>query len=77
MDWLALITLVLKAVGGVTDYLSRRQLLDAGKAEILTQGLQQTLDNLQRAKHVAENITSNPNGDFANSVRDKYTRPDD
>ena len=77
MDWLALITLVLKAVGGVVDYLSNRQLLDAAKAEILSQGLQQTLDNIQRANHVKDVVDNNPTGDFANRVRNKYTRTDE
>lgn len=77
MDWLALITLLIKAIAGVSDFLSRRQLLDAGKAEILTKGLQSTLDNIQRAKNVSEELTANPDGDFANGVRDKYTRLDE
>lgn len=77
MDWLAALTLVLKVVVGVADFLSRRQLLEAGKAEIITQGLRQTLDNVQKAKNVTENLTSNPTGAFANKLRDKYTRTDD
>lgn len=77
MEWAALIQLVLRAVAGITDYLSRQQLLDAGKAQIISEGLQQTLGNLEKAEHVKKELSSNPDGDFARGVRDKYTRADE
>ena len=76
MNWLAVITLVLKAVVGISNFLGSRQLLEAGKAEILNKGLTQTLENLKRAKDVSAEITNKPDGDYANSMRDKYTRDD-
>lgn len=77
MSWATVLTLVLKAVAGLSDYLANRQLLKAGEAEIIVQGLQKTLDNLQKAKHVAEEIVTNPDGNFSNRVREKYTRTDE
>lgn len=77
MEWAAIITALLKIVAGVTDYLSRQQLLDAGQAEAIATGLQQTLDNLDKVKHVKDELAARPDGDFANRVRDKYERPDE
>ncbi len=77
MEWAAIISAILKIVAGVSDYLARRQLLEAGQAQAIATGLQQTLDNLEKAKHVKEELASNPTGDYANSVRDKYTRADE
>lgn len=68
---------MLKAVASVSEFLSTRRLLDAGKAEILNKGLTQTLENLKRAKDVSLEINTHPDGNFANSVREKYTRPDE
>lgn len=74
MTWLAFIQLVIKAVASLADYLGNKQLLDAGKAQAISAGLQQTLDNIGKANAVEKELRDNPNGDFANSVRDKYTR---
>lgn len=74
MEAVTILTTILKIVAGVSDYLARRQLLNAGQAQAVSEGLQQTLDNLQKAKHVKEELDAHPDGDFANSVRDKYTR---
>ena len=75
MDWVTIITLVLKAVSGVVEFLNSRKLLDAGAAEALAQGLQGTLDNLAAAQAASEEIKNNPDGEYAKSIRDKYTRP--
>lgn len=77
MDWLGFITALVKAVAGLSEYLTRRQLLDAGASKIINEGLQQTLNNLQKAKDVKSELDTNPTGDFATGVRDKYTRPDE
>lgn len=77
MPWLAIIQLVLKAVAGVVDYLGNRQLLEAGKAQALTEGLRTTLDNVEKANVVRAELSTNPDGDFAARLRDKYERPDD
>lgn len=77
MEWAAIISALIKIVAGVTDYLSRQQLLEAGQAQAIAKGLQQTLDNLEKAKHVKEELAARPDGDFANRVQHKYERPDE
>lgn len=77
MEWATLIQLVLKVVACITDYLSRQQLLDAGKAQIISEGLRTTIDNLQKASDVKKELADNPTGDYASGVRDKYTRSDE
>lgn len=77
MEWASLLTLLLKLVAGLSDYLGRRQLLEAGKAQAVSAGLQNILDNLTKADDVKAEFTRNPDGSFAHGVRDKYTRPDE
>lgn len=74
MNWLAFIQLVIKAVASLTDYLGDKQLLDAGKAKAVSEGLKQTLDNLDKANAVEKELTDNPSGAYADSLRDKYIR---
>ncbi len=74
--WLNIITLAIQLVGAVAKYLGDANLLDAGKAKAISEGLKATLDNVARANEAANEVTANPDGDFANSVRDKYTRKD-
>lgn len=77
MPWATLLTLLLKMVAGLSEYLSRQQLLEAGKAEAVSAGLQIILDNLTKANDVKAELARNPDGSFAHGVRDKYTRPDE
>lgn len=77
MAWASLLTTLLKLVAGLSDYLGRQQLLEAGKAEAVSAGLQSILDNLKKADDVKEEFARNPDGSFAHGVRDKYTRPDE
>lgn len=74
MQWAVLIQLVLKLVANVSEFLARKQLLEAGKAEVIRDGLQQTLANLEKADHVKQELVDNPGGDFAQRVRKKYER---
>lgn len=74
MNWLAIIQLVIKVVASLTDYLGNKQLLDAGHAQAVSEGLKQTLSNLDKANAVEKELTSNPGGDYASSLRNKYTR---
>ena len=76
MAWLAIIELVLKAVSSVADFLGNRQLLEAGKAQAIREGLQATLDNMSKANAAKTELRDNPDGEYAVSVRDKYERKD-
>ena len=77
MSWLAIIQLIIKAVAGVADYLGSRQLLEAGQAQSIADGLRATLSNIQKASEVANEMCDNPDGPYADGVREKYTRPDE
>ncbi len=77
MNWVAIIQVLIKAVAGVVDYLGTRQLLDAGQSQAISEGLKATLDNLEKANAAQEEIRNNPDGDYARSVREKYTRTDE
>lgn len=76
MSWAALIELVLKLVASVASYLGDKQLLDAGKAEAISAGLQATLDNMGKADVAKNELADNPDGDYARSVQQKYERAD-
>lgn len=76
MAWASIIELVLKALSSIADYLGNRQLLEAGKAQAIVAGLQATLDNMSKADAVKKEVAANPDGDFANIVRNKYERND-
>lgn len=77
MAWLQVIQLVIKLAASVSEYLGRKQLLDAGEAKAISEGLHATIANIQKAKAASQEISTNPNGDYANSVRSKYTRTDE
>lgn len=70
--WLSLITLALKVISSLTGYLETKQYLDAGQAKALAEGLQLTLDNLEKANAAKNEVRDNPDGDYAKRLRDKY-----
>jgi len=74
--WWAIIQLVLKVVSSLAGYLETKQLLDAGQAKAVAEGLKQTLDNMKKANAVKKELADNPDGDYAKRVRDKYEDAD-
>jgi len=72
MAWVACIQLILKLLSTAVNYLSDRQLLEAGQATAIKEGLQLTLSNMEKANAVKKELANKPAGDFANGLRDKY-----
>lgn len=77
MAWLQVIQLVIKLAASVSEYLGRKQLIDAGEAKAISEGLHATIANIQKAKAASKEVSANPNGDYAGGVRSKYTRTDE
>jgi hypothetical protein len=77
MDWVALVVTLVKVVVGVLDFLSRRQLLDAARAEVIAEGLKETLATLEKHDAVKKELADNPSGDYVSRLRNKYERADE
>ena len=77
MGWLTIIQLMVRAIASVSEYLSQKQLLQAGEYKAISEGLRQTLDNVLKAKRASDEVATNPDGDYASGVREKYTRSDE
>lgn len=64
MGWVSLISGVVKLAQAITQFLERRQLIDAGKALALQEGLTKFHERVLKAKNTRDNVTHN-----ADSVR--------
>jgi hypothetical protein len=76
LNWLGLIVAILQAVAGFSKYLGDRQLIEAAKAAILVEGLERTLDYVQKS-NVAAAAVADPDSSYAKAVRDRYERKGD
>lgn len=76
IPWLAIVELLLRTVSGLVDYLTTQRLIEGARAEILNQGLRETLSNLEKANAVKEELEHNPDGTFADGVRSRHERKD-
>lgn len=68
---------LIKIIAGLADYLASKRLLEQGKAQAVNDGLKQILANIEKAKSVKDELSNNPDGEYADRVRRKYTRPDE
>jgi hypothetical protein len=79
MGWAAVLLACLKLLATLSDYLSRRQLLEAGQARAMAAGLESIMDNLNKARRAADAVehpASAADDDYAKRLRERYTRPD-
>lgn len=74
MGWIGLISGLLRLVNFVAEFLSRKQLIDAGVAQAVAAGNTATLERIEKARKVKDALAADP--DYARRMRDKYTRPD-
>lgn len=74
--WLSLIQLALQAISGIAGYLREKKLLDAGQATAIAEGLKQTLENVEKANAAKNEVSGNPDGEYARRLRDKYEDDD-
>lgn len=73
MGWLSLATALLKIVGLIAGYLKDRQLINAGKAEVIVEGITHVTNMVDDAAKGAAGMQFDT--DWARRVRDKYRRP--
>lgn len=76
MSWISIIQLVLKVVSSVADYLGNKQLLEAGEAKAISEGLRTTIENIGKANAARSEVRDNPDSAYSRGVRDKYERKD-
>lgn len=50
MNWLALLKVLLGLANSLTAYLNNKQLIDAGEAQAISEGLQNAQDAVQKAR---------------------------
>lgn len=74
MGRLGLLKLLLQLATGLVGYLGKRQLIEAGEARAIRKGLEDVLENVDKARHAAR--AARRGGAWADGVRDKYTRDD-
>lgn len=76
MNILAIITGLIKLAGIVAQLAQERQLISAGEAKAVVQSVRATLENLELARRGRDAMESNAAADvdWAQRVRDKYTR---
>jgi hypothetical protein len=73
MGWLQIAGVLLKVIDLIAGYLKDRQLINAGKAEAIVEGLQQLTAMVDDAAKGAAGMTFDT--DWSRKVRDKYRRP--
>jgi len=73
VGWLSVAAALLKIVGIIADYLKNQQLIDAGKAEAIVDGVNHVAGMVDDAKKGADGMAYDP--DWAQRVRDKYRKP--
>lgn len=59
--WLSLITGILKLVNSLTSFLARRQLVNLGKSAAVREGLEKTLENMEKADEAADAVIHDDN----------------
>jgi hypothetical protein len=77
MGWGSFLSALFRVLSNLSEYLSRKQLLEAGKDQAAKENLELTLSNIDKAADVKKELSGNPNSKYSNSVRDKYTRPNE
>jgi len=73
VGWLSLVTALLKVVGAIATYLQNRQLINAGKAEAIVEGIAHVTAMVDDAAKGAAGMAFDT--DWSKRVRDKYRRP--
>ncbi|OQW34126.1 MAG: hypothetical protein A4E20_11875 [Nitrospira sp. SG-bin2] len=76
MNWLALITGVIKLVSALADYLREKKLMDAGEAQAIVAGNAETLKRLEDARKGRDAMQAGDgdSAEWAERVRRKYQR---
>lgn len=70
-------TAALKLADRVVKKEADKQLLEAGEAKAIAEGLKDAMERIDKARKTAREIRRNPSGDYARRVRETYTRSDE
>ena len=70
-------TQALKLANTLVKKAADKQLIDAGQAKAIAEGLKDAMDRIDKARETARYIRRNPDSDYARGVRDSYTRTDE
>lgn len=70
-------TAALKLADRVVKKQADKQLIEAGEAKAISEGLKNAMDRIDKARETARYIRRNPDSDYARRVRESYTRTDD
>ncbi|MCI0527788.1 MAG: hypothetical protein L0Y56_10145 [Nitrospira sp.] len=74
MGWVSLLTALLKIGGLIAGYLKDKQLMDAGKAKAIVEGMEHVSAMVDDAGKGADGMQFDT--DWSRRVRDKYRRKD-
>lgn len=75
MSIVAIIGSLLKLISLGAEYLGRKQLIDAGEAKAIAQGVTETLEAVANAKKAREALGPELDSERAERLRRKYERP--
>lgn len=67
----------LKLANTLVKKAADKQLIDAGQAMAIAEGLKDAMDRIDKSRETARYIRRNPDSDYARGVRDSYTRTDE
>jgi hypothetical protein len=73
MTWLALLSGLVKLAGALADWLGARQLLQAGQAQAIAEGLKGVLTNVEAAKQARAGLAD---GRERDRIIKRFTRDD-
>ncbi len=74
MSLLSILSGLLSLANKLAEYLSRKQLIDAGEAKAIAKGLQETHERIIKAKEAANRKLDD---DKRKRMRERYNLPDD
>jgi hypothetical protein len=80
MSWLTVIAGIISLVCRAASYLADRQLIGAGEAAAVAQGLRDTLDKIDLARRASDAIAdprTAADRDYVERVRDRFKRADE
>lgn len=75
--WLSITKVILGLVRAIVDYVSDKELMDAGAAKVIKNNLEESQRAIQDAIEIRNLIRDDPDNAYLEQLRQKYTVKDD
>lgn len=70
---LQIVRLLLMLAGAAMEYVNRKQIMDAGMAKAILQGIRSATNAVNDSINAARSVRHDPNSPYAKRLREKYT----